>query len=92
MNYDKINICNPIILERCNFCGAENCQSHHRYHDRCIACGKRYAKYASYKSLQKSEPTFKRAKLLRGIVEDYENFEQQGYRVPRDIHDIGHLI
>lgn len=69
----------------CRFCGKEDYEPHKKYTDRCVECGKRYTKYSNYKSLQKTRPTFKRAKLLLDIVEEYENLKLQGYRVPRDL-------
>lgn len=74
-----------IILAKCEFCGKLNCIAHKKYVDRCEACGKRYAKYSSYKSLQRSVPTHKRQLLLNNILAEYITLKQAGYKVPRDI-------
>lgn len=73
------------IIATCSFCGMHNVKCHKKYTDRCEECGKRYTKYANYKSMQKSSPTTKRAKLLEGIIQDYKILKQAGYKVPRDI-------
>lgn len=79
---------NCIKLEVCQFCGAISADAHPKYTDRCVDCGKRYAKYSNYKSLQKSKPTVKRQALLEDIVTEYRMLERQGYKVPRDIREM----
>jgi transposase-like protein len=74
-----------VLLGRCPFCGLPNCIAHKKYTDRCEECGKRYTKYSNYKSLQRSNPTFKRQLLLDKIIDEYKDLKHSGYRVPRDI-------
>ena len=74
-----------IILERCEYCGLRNCQAHKKYADRCEECGKRYHRYTSYKSQQKSKPNWKREHKLEEIRLEYKDLKEQGYKVPRDI-------
>lgn len=74
-----------ILIAGCSFCGRGNCVAHRKYTDRCEECGKRYAKYQSYKSLQRSAPTAKRAALLDELVIEYRLLKRQGYKVPKDI-------
>jgi hypothetical protein len=75
------------MIAKCEFCGKMNCIAHTKYVDRCEECGKRYAKYSSYKSLQKSSPTDKRARLLDKIVDEYSDLRRLGYKVPRDLQE-----
>lgn len=72
-------------MEYCSFCGATHVQPHHKYQDRCVDCGKRYARYSNYKSTQKSNPTPARAEHLAQIIIEYQNLKKAGYKVPRDI-------
>lgn len=74
-----------IILEKCEYCGLKNCVAHKKYVDRCEHCGKRYHKYTSYKSQQKSKPNFKREHKLEEIRYDYQQLKRAGYKVPKDI-------
>lgn len=73
------------MLIECKFCGAKGCLPHKKYVDRCVECGKRYAKYSSYKSLQRSDPTAKRGRRLEAIMVEYQELRSLGYKVPRDI-------
>ena len=75
-----------VLIAKCEFCGKVNCIAHSKYYDRCEDCGKRYAKYANYKSMQKTRYTNKRQNLLDDIVEEYRKLQRDGFRVPRDIH------
>ena len=72
-------------LEYCSFCGATSVQPHRKYQDRCVVCGERYTRYATYKSLQKSDPTPARAAHLAQLIIEYQNLKKAGYKVPRDI-------
>lgn len=74
-----------ILLAKCEFCGYLNCIAHKKYVDRCEECGKRYARYSSYKSLQRSDPTAKRQRLLDKIIDEYKDLRFSGHKVPRDI-------
>lgn len=76
---------NRVILQTCNFCGKTECEAHKKYVDRCEECGKRYAKYSSYKSLQRTQFTAKRARLLEKIEAEYIDLRNSGYKVPRDL-------
>lgn len=69
----------------CSFCGRDDVTPHKKYSDRCVDCGKTYAQYTSYKSLQKTKPTLKRQVLLDRIIEDYKIAKKAGLKVPRDI-------
>ena len=73
------------MLAQCNFCGAIHCKPHKKYVDRCDTCGKRYARYATYKSLQRSDPQAKRGRRLEAIMVEYQELRKLGYKVPRDI-------
>ena len=73
------------LIGRCNFCGKQNCIAHRKYLDRCEECGKRYNRYKSYKSLQRSDYTNKRQLKLDAIVDEYRHFKRLGFKVPRDI-------
>lgn len=72
-------------MELCRFCGRKDMIAHKKYTDRCVDCGKDYARYKSYQSLQRSKPTMKRQILLDRIIEDYKLRKQAGLKVPRDI-------
>lgn len=74
-----------ILLAKCPFCGYQNCIAHKKYTDRCEECGKRYTKYSNYKSLQRSNPTLKRQRLLEKIIDEYRDLRRSGHKVPRDI-------
>lgn len=74
-----------ILIGKCLFCGKLNCEVHSKYTDRCVDCGKRYAKYSNYKSLQKSDFRFKRQAKLEEIIEEYQELKLRGYKVPRDL-------
>jgi predicted nucleic acid-binding Zn-ribbon protein len=74
-----------ILIGKCLFCGKLNCEAHSKYTDRCVDCGKRYAKYSNYKSLQKSDFRFKRQAKLEEIIEEYQELKLRGYKVPRDL-------
>lgn len=73
------------VLTECKFCGVRSCVAHKKYTDRCEECGKRYAKYSSYKSLQRSDYTEKRQRRLEELILDYQMLKRNGYKVPRDI-------
>lgn len=72
-------------LKRCPFCGAPNCAAHKKYTDRCVDCGKRYARYTSYKSQQRKDFSIKRERQLDKIVTEYKDLKLGGYKVPHDI-------
>ena len=74
-----------ILIGKCLFCGKLNCEAHSKYTDRCVDCGKRYAKYSNYKSLQKSDFRFKLQAKLEEIIEEYQELKLKGYKVPRDL-------
>jgi transposase-like protein len=76
---------NRIVLAYCPFCGQQNVQSHMKYNDRCDACGKRYAKYSSYRSMQKKEYSPKRDVLLADLISEYRSLMKQGFKVPAAI-------
>lgn len=69
----------------CAYCGASSYVPHSKYSDRCAACGKRYAKYANYRWLQKHQPTSKRDAALQDIIEEYRTLQRRGFKVPKDI-------
>lgn len=75
-----------VLLAKCEFCGKLDCIAHNKYYDRCEACGRRYSKYANYKSLQKSDYKNSRQSKLEDVIEEYRALQRQGYKVPRDIH------
>ena len=74
-----------ILIGKCLFCGKLNCEAHSKYTDRCVDCGKRYNKYSTYKSLQKSDFRLKRQAKLEKIIEEYQELKLKGYKVPRDL-------
>jgi len=74
-----------VLLGKCDFCGKLNCVAHRKYYDRCVDCGKRYAKYSNYKCLQKKSYTCRRQNALDDIIEEYRALKRQGFKVPRDI-------
>lgn len=74
-----------VLIAKCEYCGRMNCVGHHTYTDRCEECGKRYAKYSNYKSLQRSRPTVSRGRLLDNIILEYKDLKFAGYKVPHDI-------
>ena len=74
-----------ILLPKCEFCGRVDCIAHKKYTDRCEECGKRYAKYSSYRSLQRKEYSGKRAALLVKLEAEYIDLRNAGYKVPRDL-------
>ena len=74
-----------ILIAKCEFCGLQNCIAHKKYVDRCEKCGKRYAKYSSYKSQQKTHFTTARAKLITKIEAEYIDLRNAGYKVPKDL-------
>ena len=76
---------NNVLIARCEYCGKMNCIAHNKYTDRCEECGKRYARYSNYKSLQRSRPTVKRQFLLDNIILEYRDLKFAGFKVPRDI-------
>lgn len=72
-------------LDKCKCCGLTNTMCHAKYSDRCVDCGVRYAKYSSYKSMQKKSYTSAREALLSQIRIEYERLKADGYTVPRDV-------
>lgn len=74
-----------IILEKCLYCGTRNAVAHKKYTDRCEDCGKRYHRYTSYKSQQKSKPSWKREAKLEEIRLEYKELKERGCKVPNDI-------
>ena len=74
-----------ILIGKCMFCGKLNCEAHSKYIDRCVDCGKRYAKYSNYKSLQKTDFKFKRQVKLEQLIDEYMKLKEKGYKVPRDL-------
>ena len=74
-----------ILIGKCEYCGRQNCIAHAKYTDRCVECGRRYAKYSSYKSLQRSQPTAKLARLIENLVVEYIDLRNAGHKVPRDL-------
>lgn len=74
-----------ILVPKCRYCGKVNCIAHAKYVDRCEECGKRYHKYTSYKSQQKTRPNWKREQKLEEIRLEYKELKALGYKVPKDI-------
>ena len=74
-----------ILIAYCPYCGKVNCIAHSKYVDRCEECGKRYHKYASYKSQQKNNPNWKRERKLEEIRLEYKDLKRLGFKVPKDI-------
>lgn len=74
-----------ILIPKCEYCGRFNVIAHKRYTNMCEDCGKRYHKYSSYKSQQRTNPTTKRDILLADLVEEYKALKARGYKVPKDI-------
>ena len=74
-----------IPLPQCPCCGAVNTIAHLKYTDRCETCGARYARYMTYKSLQKKNPTESRAILLEDLKDEYRYYKRMGFKVPKDI-------
>lgn len=85
MMQDNKGVKNRVVLARCAFCGQQNVQSHMKYNDRCDACGKRYAKYSSYRSMQKKDYKPSRDTILADLIAEYRSLMNQGFKVPASI-------
>lgn len=79
------NVPGFVVIAKCEYCGTPNCIAHKKYVDRCEDCGKRYHRYMSYKSQQKSNPNWKREHKLEEIRLEYKELKRLGCKVPRDI-------